>query len=208
MEEIPMLKIFGNPFSTCTRKVLMTAAETGTPHELVVIDFAKGEHKHEQHVRRQPFGRVPALEDDGFEMYESRAMCRYIDRKSGGKLVPTDLKAYARMEQWISVETQEFSAHAMKFIYNDVFKRPQDAAVLEAAGKALETTCTTMDKQLAQSPFIAGETFTLADVCFMPYFEYGMISASKEILAKHRHLSAWWSKISERPAWAKATGRA
>ena len=40
-----MLKIFGHPMSTCTRKVLMTLAENTTPHELVVVDFAKGEHK-------------------------------------------------------------------------------------------------------------------------------------------------------------------
>jgi glutathione S-transferase len=203
-----MLKIFGNPMSTCTRKVLMTLAETNAPFELTVVDFGKGEHKHPAHVRRQPFGRIPALEDDGFEMFESRAMCRYINRKVGGSLVPADLKAYARMEQWISIETSEFSAHAMKFIYNDIFKRPQEAAVLDAAGKALETTCATMDKQLAETPFVAGDTFTLADICFMPYIEYAMGSAAKEIFAKHRHVSTWWNKISERPTWQKATGKA
>jgi glutathione S-transferase len=203
-----MLKIYGNPMSTCTRKVLMTLAETNTPYEFTVLDFAKGDHKAPTHLRRQPFGRIPALEDDGFEMFESRAICRYIDRKVGGHLVPADLKAFGRMEQWISIETSEFSAHAMKFVYNDVFKRAQEPAVLDAAGKALETTCAVMDKQLAQVPFVAGEAFTLADIGFMPYFEYGMMTPAKEIFAKHRHLGAWWSKVSERPAWRKAIGKA
>lgn len=203
-----MLKIFGNPMSTCTRKVLMTLAETNAPYELTVVDFGKGEHKHPAHVRRQPFGRIPALEDDGFEMFESRAMCRYINRKAGGHLVPDDLKAYARMEQWISIETSEFSAHAMKFVYHDIFKRAQEPAVLEAATKALETTCATMDKQLAQSPFIAGDTFTLADIGFMPYLEYGMGTSAKATLSNHRHLATWWNRISERPTWQKVTGKA
>jgi glutathione S-transferase len=202
-----MLKIHGNPGSTCTRKVLMTLAETQTPYEFTVVDFAKGEHKSPGHVKRQPFGRVPALEDDGFEMFESRAMCRYVNRKAGGHLIPDELRAYARVEQWISIETSEFSAHAMKFIYQGVFGRPQEAAVLDAAGKALETTCSAMDRQLAQSPFIAGDTFTLADICFMPYVEYGMVTPAKDIFAKHRHFAAWWSKVSERPTWRKVIGK-
>ena len=49
-----MLKIFGHPASTCTRKVLMTLAETNTPFEMNVVDFAKNEHKAEAHLRRQP----------------------------------------------------------------------------------------------------------------------------------------------------------
>ncbi|MDP9036941.1 MAG: glutathione S-transferase N-terminal domain-containing protein [Myxococcota bacterium] len=203
-----MITIYGNAVSTCTRKVLMTLAETNTPYELAVLDFAKGEHKHEQHVRRQPFGRMPALDDDGFQMFESRAICRYIARKAGGTLIPSELRAFAKMEQWISIETSEFSAHAMKFVFEHVFKRPQQEGVLDAAGKALDATCTVMDRQLAQSPFVAGPAFTLADVCFMPYLEYGMGTPAKEIFAKHGHVMTWWNAIRERPTWRKATGKA
>src|SRR5690242_1347893 len=104
-----MIKIHGHPMSTCTRKVLMTLAETSTPHEFSLVDFAKGEHKQEAHLRRQPFGRIPALEDDGFELFESRAICRYLNQKAAGTLVPSDAKAHAKMEQWISVETSELT---------------------------------------------------------------------------------------------------
>ena len=202
-----MLKIYGNPMSTCTRKVLMTLAETNTPFEMTVVDFAKGEHKAEANLRRQPFGRIPELDDDGFEMFESRAMSRYLNEKAGGKLAPSDAKGRAKMEQWISLETSEFSAHAMKFVAEYVFKRPQVPADLEAAGKALETTCGVMEKQLAKTPFLAGPEFTLADVCFMPYLEYAMATPAKDIFAKFPHVISWWSKISERPTWRKATGK-
>ncbi len=63
------MKIFGHPMSTCTRKVLATLVETNTPYELVVIDFATGEHKQPLHLSRQPFGKGPALEDGNFAMY-------------------------------------------------------------------------------------------------------------------------------------------
>jgi len=203
-----MLKIFGHPGSTCTRKVLMTLAETKTPYELTLVDFAKGEHKKQPHLSRQPFGQIPAIDDDGFSFYESRAICRYINDKVGGSLVPTDIKGRALMEEWISVETSNFTPSAMKFIYHYTFQRPQEPAVLEAATKSLETTFGVMDARLAASPFLAGPQFTLADVVFMPYLEYAMGSPVKAITAKLPHVSAWWNKISERPTWQKAIGRA
>jgi glutathione S-transferase len=203
-----MIQIYGNPMSTCTRKVLMTLAETNTPFEMHVVDFAKGEHKQEAHVRRQPFGRIPALEDDGFELFESRAMARYINDRAGGKLVPADGKGRAKMEQWISVETSEFSGNAMKFIAEYVFKRPQEPGVIEAAGKALDLTCSVMERQLAKTPFLAGADLTIADIGFMPYIEYAMATPAKDIFAKYPHVMAWWNKLSERPTWRKATGKA
>jgi len=203
-----MIKIYGHPMRTCTRKVLMTLAETSTPHELVVVDFAKGEHKQEAHVRRQPFGRVPALEDEGFELFESRAMCRYVNDKAGGRLVPGELRGRAKMEQWISVETSEFTPHAMKFVYEHVFKRPQEPGVIDAAAKGLEAACAVLDRQLAKTPFLVGAELSLADITFMPYVEYAMGTPAKEIFAKHSHLVGWWSKVGERPTWRKVAGRA
>ncbi len=203
-----MLKIHGHPASTCTRKVLMTLAETGVPYELMTVDFAKAEHEASAHMSRQPFGQIPVLDDEGFSFYESRAICRYVNEKASGKLMPSDIKGRAMMEQWISVETSNFSSHAMKFIYEYAFKRPQDPGVLEAAGKALENTLAIMDARLAASPFLAGSDLTLADIVFMPYLEYLMTTPAKELIAKHPHVTAWWSKISERPTWKKTVGRA
>jgi glutathione S-transferase len=203
-----MLKIFGHPVSTCTRKVLMTLAESGAPFEMAAVDFAKGEHKKEPHLSHQPFGRIPAIDDDGFQMFESRAICRYLDQKSGSKLTPSDPKARAKMEQWISVETSEFTPHAMKFIYQHVFQRPQEPGVIEAAAKGLEATCAVLDKQLGQTPYLAGAEFSIADICYMPYIEYAIGTPAKEILAKFPHVMTWWNRVSERPAWRKAAGKA
>jgi len=105
-----MLKIYGHPMSTCTRKVLFTLNETNTPYELTVVDFAKGEHKQAAHLAHQPFGQLPALTDGAFEMYESRAMARYIDHKAGGKLTPKDAEGEARMEVNYSLEPWELKA--------------------------------------------------------------------------------------------------
>jgi len=186
----------------------MTLAETSTPFEMSIVDLSQGEHKREPHIRRQPFGRIPVLEDDGYALFESRAICRYLNQKRNARLLPSEARALGKVEQWISVESSEFSPHAMKFIYQHVFKRPQDAAVLETATKALETTCGVMDGQLAATPFIAGSEFSLADICYMPYLEYVMGTPARDILSKFSHLSSWWSRISARPTWLKVAGRA
>lgn len=201
------MKLYGHPLSTCTRKTLFTLHETATPFDFGLVDFAKGEHKQAEHLARQPFGQVPAL-DDGFGLYESRAMMRYIDDKAGGKLTPKDPQKRALMEQWISVETSNFTPHAMKFIYHSVFKREQTPEVLAAAKAGLEHACDVLDAALVSQPYLAGDELTLADICYAPYFEYAMGSDAKDVILARPHLAAWWGRVSERPAWQKAIGRA
>jgi glutathione S-transferase len=201
------MKIFGHPMSTCTRKVLMTLAETNTPYDFVLVDFAKGEHKQPPHLERQPFGQVPAMQDGDFKLYESRAMARYINEKANGPLIPHDPRDRAQMEQWISIETSDFTGPTMKFILHHIFKYEQTKETLDAAAAQLDTALGIMDKQLAAHPFIAGGSFTLADVTFMPYVEYAMNTPAKDHFAKHPHVVAWWNKVSERPTWRKIAGR-
>ena len=87
------MKVYGFPGSTCTRKVLMTLHEKNCPYAFIPVDLGKGEHKQPEHLARQPFGVVPVLDHDGFVLYESRAIIRYLDAALvGEKLTPTDLK--------------------------------------------------------------------------------------------------------------------
>jgi glutathione S-transferase len=202
-----MLTIFGHPTSTSTRKVLLTLAETKLPYEFVSVELARGEHRQPTHSSRQPFGQVPAIDDGGFAFYESRAICRYLNEKAGGNLVPTDIQGRALMEQWISIETSNFSGHAMKLIDHDVFKRPQEASVLEGATKGLETALAVMNARLAKAPYFAGDSFTLADICFMPYVEFGMQTPMKQMLGKVSNVQAWWNRVRERGTWQKVLGR-
>lgn len=99
-----VLKVHGVAQSTCTRRVLVVLEEKKVPYELVTVKFMEGEHKKPAHLAIQPFGKVPVLEDDGFFLYESRAIAKYIAKKyegQGTKLIPVDgdLKAYGLFEE-------------------------------------------------------------------------------------------------------------
>lgn len=203
-----MIQLFGNPVSTCTRKVLTALLETSTPYQLNVIDFSQREHKGAPHLARQPFGQVPAIDDAGFGLFESRAICRYVSAKAGDKLTPSSVRDRALMEQWISVEQSNFSPNAMKFVYHYGFKRAQEQAVLDAAGAALETAFGALSKPLASQPFLAGDELTVADIGYMPYLEYFTGTPMQAKLEQFPHVSAWWGRLRERESWRKVSGRA
>jgi glutathione S-transferase len=72
----------------------------------------------------------------------------------------------------------------------------------------LDVAAGILDKQLATTPYLTGDHFTIAEVAYAPYLEYAMNTSAKTTLSKHPHLLAWWNKIAERPSWRKAAGRA
>jgi hypothetical protein len=73
-----VLKVYGSAMSTS--RVLTTILEKELPYEFIKVDIAKGEQYNEDYKKLQPFSKVPVIDDDGFIMYESRAICKYLDR--------------------------------------------------------------------------------------------------------------------------------
>jgi glutathione S-transferase len=99
-----VLKVYGAAHSTCTRRVLTVLAEKNLDYEFIPINLARNEQCSAEFRLKQPFGKVPVLDDDGFLVYESRAICKYIARKyaeKGTRLMPDegDIKGYALFEQ-------------------------------------------------------------------------------------------------------------
>jgi glutathione S-transferase len=206
------MKLYGNPLSTCTRKVLTTFAEKGVEPEFVSIDFTKREQKSEQHVARQPFGVVPVLEDGSFQMYESRAIIRYLDRVlPGAKLTPEEPRSYARMEQWMSVEAAYFSPPAMKIVFQKMFHPmwglPTDESIVEQSRAGVTHALSVLDRNLASGTFLAGDSFTLADICYLPYLEYLFACGEGALVHGQKNVAGWWERCSSRPSWRKAIGK-
>ncbi|MFY1824664.1 glutathione S-transferase family protein [Myxococcus fulvus] len=208
------MKVHGHPLSTCTRKVLATLAEKGREAELVLVDLTKGEQKSPTHLARHPFGVIPTLEDDdGFVLYESRAIIRYLDRVlPGPSLTPAAPKAYGLMEQFISVEQYYFTPSAFKVTWERLFKPhmgggPVDEARVAEGRQGVAKVFAILDPVLAKQPFLAGDSFSLAEVAWLPDLAFFLtFDEEKALLAEHKHVAAWWERISGRPAWRKVTG--
>jgi glutathione S-transferase len=202
------MKVYGHPGSTCTRKVLTTLAEKGQEAELVVVDIRKGEQKTPEHIARQPFGVVPAIEDNGFSMYESQAIIRYLDDKLPGiSLQPKDLKERAQMNQFMSIEQSYLAAPAvriaMQLLVGKMAGREPDMAVVETAKSEAAKAIGVADQVLAGHEYLAGGSFSLADICWMPYVQYMVQAGVGALITDRPNVANWWQRVSARPSWKK-----
>jgi glutathione S-transferase len=200
------VKIYGHPWSINTRKSLLTLAEKGHEAELALVMLPLGEHKQPAHVARHPWGKVPVLEHEGFVVYESRAIGRYLDDALAGPLLtPAAPRERARAEQWMNVSDLYFSPHAgallMESLFRDYLGGGRNEAAITSGRAQIQAPLDALDKHLADHAFIAGDAFSLADIHWMPYLEYLFRLEPRE--AQRAHLARWWASVSERPTWTK-----
>jgi glutathione S-transferase len=141
-------------------------------------------------MSRQPFGQMPALDDDGFVLYETHAMCRYLNDRAGGSLMPRDLRVRAAADQWMSVESANFSSHAMTFVYHYLLTLPHEPSVLEHAAAAFDTTLGVLSAQLSKQLFVADQNFTLAAFLHSALLGLGSIDRLRNRHGDAAHRSA------------------
>ncbi|KAL1862771.1 hypothetical protein VTK73DRAFT_6658 [Phialemonium thermophilum] len=209
-----VLKLYGSAMATS--RVLVTILEKELPYELIFIDIAKGDQKSDDYKRLQPFGKVPVLEDDGFVIFESRAICKYLAKKysSGKKLIPEgDDKAYGLFEQACSMEQSYFAA-AAETIGTELVIRPKkglgppDHARVEQAESDLDTVLAVYDGILARQNFLAGDELTLADLFHLPNGAALMAGKWKEVFDKYPNVSRWFKGLQARETWLQAAAEA
>ncbi|PRP73139.1 hypothetical protein PROFUN_03453 [Planoprotostelium fungivorum] len=205
------IQIKGLYMSTCARRGFTVAEELGVAYELVPVDFAKGEHKSPEYREKyQPFGQIPVLIDGDFQVFESRAISRYIadaHGKADNTLYPKDAKKRALVEQWISVEQSHFNcvdAIVGQLLFAPMFGGQPNQQIVADNDVKFKTTMAILDKHLSTHKYFAGEDFTLADVVYLPYTDY--LLKTKEYsnsLDNYPNFKAWWERCSSRPSWQK-----
>ncbi|KAJ7116213.1 glutathione S-transferase [Mycena crocata] len=187
----------------------LVLAEKKIPYEFVPIDMSQKEHKSPEFLAKQPFGQVPVIDDDGFILYESRAICRYLEEKYAGqgpRLIPTGLKEKALFEQAASVEFANFHPASMKVATEALGKPrrglPVDQALLAEALSEFSAKLDVYDGILAKQKFIAGDEFTLADIFHLSYASM-LAGGGIDIMTSKPNVARWWNEIISRPAWVK-----
>ncbi|HMI91714.1 MAG TPA: glutathione binding-like protein, partial [Polyangiales bacterium] len=138
----------------------------------------------------------------------TQAINRYLDRNlSGPALVPRDPRAAALVDQWIGVVDSYFSPHAQPFIVETMFRRylggEQNAQAITAGRAGMQPALDAADRRLAESPYLAGNQLSLADIHIMPYVEYMMRIGGSELITSRKSVAAWWDRVSGRPSWQR-----
>ncbi|THU91382.1 glutathione S-transferase [Dendrothele bispora CBS 962.96] len=206
-----VLKFYASPLATCGRRVATVLWEKKIPYEFIDVDVFNGEHKTPAYLEKHPFGQIPYIEDDGFILYESRAICRYLEAKYPNKDLklapsPSDVKASALFEQAASVEQNNFEPHASKAAYESVLKplfrkEPKDEATYNAAIKALSDKLDGYERILSKQKYLAGDEITLVDLFHIVYGAMLEQGGSDLMTSKGPNVARWWKDISSRASW-------
>ncbi|KAJ7734756.1 glutathione S-transferase [Mycena maculata] len=203
------IKIYGFRFSSCTRRVALICKELQVPYELITVDISKGEQRTPAHLARQPFGVVPAIEDDGLELFESRAICRYLVAKYGptSTLVPDhkDIIATAKFEQAASIENNNFDPMGGQIMLELVMKPARggqtDQEHLKSVLATMNSKLDAYETILSKQKYLAGDTVTIADLFHLPW-AYGLTEkANLDLITSRPSVARWYQDISARPAW-------
>ncbi|KZP13882.1 thioredoxin-like protein [Athelia psychrophila] len=203
-----VLTLYGSPYTTCTKRVAVVLKEKNIPYTFVPIDLMKGEHKSPEFLKKQPFGQVPCIDDDGFQLYESRAIGRYLAAKyadQGTALLPTELKARALFEQAASVETANFDSKAYDLVAETVFKKMMtgldaDEAKVTQFNATLGGKLDAYEVILSKQKYVAGTEITLADLFHLPLAPM-VKDISPELISSRPHVARWLEGLQARPSW-------
>jgi glutathione S-transferase len=200
---MPNPTLYGAAYSVYVRAVRMALAEKGVAYTLVPVDVFAASGPPAEHLARQPFGKIPAFEHDGFRLYEAGAITRYVDEAFGGPpLQPADPRARARMAQAISIQDGHVYPDLVWGIYVERERgEAADAAKIAHLLPKAET-CLAALEALADDPWLAGPDLTLADLHAAPMFALFLRTPEGEaMLAGHPRLAAWWAAVSARPSF-------
>ena len=207
MSEFIVHSIPGSPFG---RAVLAALEEKGASYRFSPV--VPGTFQSPEHLARHPFGRVPVLEHDGFSLYETQAILRYLDRVlPTPALTPADPKRAARMDQVMNInDWYLFHGVGNVIVFHRVVGprvmglKPDEAAI-EAAMPKAQAVFRELARLLGQQSYFAGDAMSLADLLVAPGIDFFTQTPEWKVLgAPHANLVAWLARMEARPS-LKAT---
>ncbi|PWK72857.1 glutathione S-transferase family protein [Aminobacter sp. AP02] len=200
-------RLFGADYSVYVRAVRLVLAEKGVAYDLTPVDVFASEGVPAAHLARQPFGRIPAFEHNGFSLYETGAITRYVDEVfDGPRLQSSDPLKRARANQIISIADNYVYPILVWGIYVERVSKPsKDGVANEAAISAALPRAVVCLKALSElmgrGTWLAGAELSLADLHAAPMFHYFLLTQEgRDMMQRHVNLASWWVRMAARPS--------
>ena len=186
---------------------LLAFEEKGAPYELAAMPF--GTSRSEAHLRRHPFGRTPVMEQDGWVLYETQAIMRYVDAAfPGPSLQPGDPREAARMNQVMGINDayvfpQIGRPIGFPRLYAPRFGIPVDEDAIVRALPGARTCIAEIARLLGERTWFAGGAVSLADLLLAPPLSLvAKVPEVQAMLRDHAALRAWIARMEARPSMA------
>ena len=198
-----MLKIWGRTNSVNVKKALWCVEELGVKYERVDAGMQFGVTKTPEYLKMNPNSLVPTIEDDGYVLWESHTIVRYLCAKhSMGKLHPSDLRARADAERWM--DWAFTFQNAMRAVFWGLIRTPpekRDAKAIEEGRLASNRLAEILNQHLENKTYVTGSAFTMGDIpvgCEVQRWVRVPIERPKLPA-----LEAWFERLRQRPAFTK-----
>jgi glutathione S-transferase len=197
-----MIRVWGRNTSVNVQKVMWAIGELDLPHERIDVGGAFGKNREPTYLAMNPNGLVPTLEEDGFFLWESNSIVRYLAAKFGsGRLEPTDLRERARANSWMDWQLSVASPAIFGMFWGLIRTPPEkrDHAAIAASREKTTAAMKILDAQLAKTAFVAGETLSMGDIptALMAYRFRRLVPERSGL----DNLERWFGAIEKRSAF-------
>ena len=198
-----MLKIWGRTNSINVQKVLWCCAELDLKYDRVDAGGKFGINNTPEYLALNPNGLVPTIDDDGFILWESHAIVRYLSRKHGkDTLCPSDEKACADADRWMEWYSTTLWNSLRPVFWNLVRVEPdkRDMKLVEESRKKMANNLKMVESNLANRPYMAGNSMTMADIPMgVALHRWFLLPIERPAYPK---LAAYYERLKQRPAFA------
>jgi glutathione S-transferase len=197
-----MLKVWGRENSINVQKVLWCCDELGLDYERIDAGGPFGLTRDPEYLALNPNGLVPVIADDGFVLWESNVIVRYLCATRGaGTLWPEDAKRRADAERWMDWQLGTLWAR-MRPVFIGLVRTPpeeRDEAALEEARRVTVEAWEVLEGHMADKDYVLGDAFTMADVPLgVSVYRWSQLPAEK---APTPNLDSYLGRLSRRPAF-------
>lgn len=192
-----MITFYANKVSNNSNRVEYVLKLLEVPYTYKTMDFAK-DLKTPEFLAINPSGKIPALKDDSFTLFESNAINKYLCNKYNGEfLYPYDPALRAKVDQWIDFCSFYVGTPIGFVVFNRIFAPqigvPVNESLITHGLKELDRYLPLIDNHLAHHPYFVGENMTLADLSLLATLQYG--DAAKIDFTPYPHLLQWRAKL-------------
>jgi glutathione S-transferase len=195
-----MLKIYGIPRSRAFR-TLWLAKELGLAYENAPIGTNDGTSRTPEFLAVNPNGHIPAIDDDGFVLWESMAINLYLAKKhASGSLYPVRLADEARAWQWSFWGMTEVERPVLTAMFNRAIlpEDKRDPALADDCERQMQQPLRVLDQAVANQPYLLGEHFTVADLNVASILSWAR--PARIDFAPFPKAADWLKRCAERPA--------
>ncbi len=202
------LRIWGRLTSVNVQKVVWCAEELGLDYERRDAGGMFGGNDTAQYLAMNPNGLVPVIEQDGFVLYESNAIVRYLCARERSALFPGELQHRADVDRWMEWQSTNFTP-AMGPAFWQLVRTPaarRDAAATKLSVEKTEKLAGVLDHHLESREWLSGAAFSAADIV-TACAAHRWLHLPEVTRQPRPHLERWYAQLAARPASRQVTSQ-